>query len=300
MSLDLKSVELFTRIASLGAIGRAGEGFGYSPATSSQRIQALEEELGVTLFVRTTRSVTLTQDGELFLAHAKSILAGIEDARQDLSGGTTRVKGLLRVTASASFGQLHISPYIGEFMDLYPEAQFQLNLTDTIIDIVELGYDLSIRIGTLAPSSLKARKLADNPRSLVASPKYINAHGAPESVEDLARHNCLVQGSTRLWCFRDRKGEMHSINADGNFESNHGETIRDAVVNGVGIGLRSDWSMLDEIEEGKLVRLLPEFDIDPVWHIWAVRPPGVIMPARVRVFLNFLEQKLENLPTVHT
>jgi len=299
MALDINSVELFTRVATLGAIGRAGEEFGYSPTTASQRIQALEEELGVTLFVRTTRSVTLTQDGELFLAHAKSILTGIEDARQDLSGGATRVKGLLRVTASASFGQLHISPYIAEFMRLYPEAQVQLNLSDSIIDIVELGYDLSIRIGTLPASTLLGRKLADNPRSLVASPKYIEEYGAPETVADLSRHNCLIQGATRLWGFKDLTGKTHTINVDGNFESNHGEAIRDAVVSGLGIGLHSDWTMQQELNKGYLVKLLQEYEIDPVWHIWSVRPPGVIMPARVRVFLAFLEQKFESLPAAH-
>ncbi|MEP3889472.1 MAG: LysR family transcriptional regulator [Hellea sp.] len=295
MSLDLKSVELFTRIAALNAIGRAGEEFGYSPTTASQRIQALEAELGVTLFLRTTRSVTLTQDGELFLTHAQSILSGIEDARLDLSGGATRLKGLLRVTASASFGQMFISPYIAEFIDQHPEARLHLNLTDSIVDIVAQGYDLSIRIGTLPSSTLRTQKLANNPRSLVASKKYIERMGMPDSVKDLAHHNCIFQGVTRQWGFKAPNGKIETINVSGNFDCNHGEAIRDAVINGLGIGLRSDWSIKKELINGDLISLLPDHEIQPVWEIYALRPPGPIMPARVRVFLEFLRGKLKDV-----
>lgn len=296
MNLDITSVELFTRIAVLGAIGRAGEEFGFSATTASQRIQALETELGVQLFQRTTRSVTLTQDGELFLTHAKTILSNIEDARQDLSGGETRVKGLLRVTASATFGHRYISPYMAEFIDAHTEAEIHLNLTDSIVDIVEQGYDLSIRIGSLEASTLLVRKLAANPRSLVASKNYIRKYGCPEKVKDLANHNCIIQGRTRQWAFKNKSGKTESINVKGNYDSNHGEAVRDAIVAGLGIGLRSNWSIINELQSGDLIRLLPDYDVDPVWSIWAVRPAIPVMPARVRVFLNFLEDKLGNLP----
>lgn len=296
MTLDVKSVELFIRIATSGVMGGSGEEFGYSPATVTQRIQALEADLGATLFLRTTRSVTLTQDGEIFLSHAKSILSKIEDARQDLSGGETRVKGLLRVTASATFGHRYISPHIAEFIRLHPEAQIHLNFTDSVIDIVDQGYDLSIRIGTLSASTLLARKLADNPRSLVASPQYIEKHGQPSGVKDLSKQNCIFQGSTRQWGFKSDTGKTETITVTGNFDCNDGEAIRDALVDGLGIGLRSDWSILEELQDGRLIRLLPNYAIQPVWKIWAVRPPGPIMPARVRVFLEFLKQKFEKLP----
>lgn len=294
MTIDLKSLELFTRIAALGAIGRAGEEFGFSPTTASQRIQALESDLGATLLSRTTRSVALTHDGELFLTHAKSILMKVEDARQDLSGGDTRIKGLLRVTASASFGTDHISPHIAEFLDLHPEAQIHLNLSDSVVDVVEQGYDLAIRIGTLSGSTLLARKLASNPRSLVAAKTYLEKHGEPHSVSDLANHNCIFQGGTRQWGFDTGDGKIETIKATGNFDCNHGEAIRDAIVAGLGIGLRSDWSIRHELETGTLVRILPDYKIHPQWSIWAVRPPSPTMPARVRVFLAFIENKFES------
>lgn len=294
--MDLKSVALFTRVAALRAIGRAGEEFGYSPTTASQRIQALEEELGATLLLRTTRKVQLTHDGELFLVHAHSLLAKVADAKHDLAGGKGRVRGHLRVTASASFGRDYISPFVSEFIEIYPELNLHLHLTDTIVDLVEQGYDLSIRIGTLAPSTLLARKLANNPRSLVASPSYIEKHGQPQTVKDLADHNCIFQGVTRQWSFQQQTGGIQSINVTGNFSCNHGEAIRDAVVNGLGIGLRSDWSIARELKMGKLVRLLPDYLVKPEWNIWAVRPPGPFMPNRVRVFLEFLEEKFAGLP----
>lgn len=294
--LDLKSVELFTRVAALKAIGRAGEEFGYSPTTASQRIQALEAELGTTLLVRTTRTVQLTHDGDVFLVHANALLAKVADAKHDLAGGEENVRGLLRVTASASFGSDHISPYIAEFIDLYPQLRVHLHLTDSVIDLVEQGYDLSIRIGTLATSTLLARKLADNPRSLVASGSYIDKHGKPQTVRELSAHNCIFQGVTRQWSFQRSDGDIQRINVSGNFDCNHGEAIRDAVVSGLGIGLRSDWSIVNELRSGRLIRLLPDHQILPVWNIWAVRPPGPFMPNRVRVFLEFLEEKLAGVP----
>ncbi len=148
----------------------------------------------------------------------------------------------------------------------------------------------------LSTSTLLARKLANNPRSLVAAPQYLQKFGTPKNVKDLAKHNCIFQGETRQWGFKTKKGKVESISVTGNFDCNHGDAIRDALVGGLGIGLRSDWSILNELNEGHLVRVLPDYSIDPVWNIWAVRPPGPVMPARVRVFLQFLKKEFEQLP----
>ena len=220
MSLDLKSVEFFIRVAALGAIGKAGAEFGYSATAASQRIQNLEHALGAKLLNRTTRSVSLTRDGELFLNHAKKIIADVEDAVTDLQGTGKIIKGELRVTASASFGRRYIAPFIGEFLKQHPEVSIQLELSDSMFDIVRHGFDLALRIGVLEPSTLLAKKIADSPRLLVASKDYVNKYGMPKVAEDLVSHNCLLLGDMRLWQLRNEAGKLSEIKISGNFSTN--------------------------------------------------------------------------------
>lgn len=292
MNLDLKSVELFIRIAALGAIGKAGDELGLSPTTASQRIQALEDVIGSRSLVRTTRSVTLSAEGGVFLAHAKKILADVEDAVSDLQGDNKILKGELRVTASASFGRRHIAPFVGEFLDEHPELLIHLELSDGIFDIVQHGYDLAIRIGTLAPSTLKARKIAASPRLLVASPAYLLKNGTPQLPKDLTNHNCLALGENRGWTLNDVRGSATEIKVSGNFTTNYGEAVTEAAAAGQGIALKSNWDVIGHITEGTLLTVLPDYRVEPEWNVWAVRPPSRIIPPKVRLFTEFIEQKL--------
>lgn len=295
MALEPSTLELFTRVASLGAFGKAGREFGLSPTAATQRIKGLEAELGVKLFNRTTRAVALTADGELFLGHAKRIIESIEDARSDLSGGVKNIKGELRVAGSASFGRRYIAPYVAEFLRAYPNVQVRLELSDGIVDIVEQGFDLALRIGTLASSSLVARKLADNPRLLVASPAYIERVGRPSQLEDLASHNCIVLGENRNWKLRDTTGDIHELRVSGNFTTNYGEVTTEAALADVGIALKSLWDIRHLLADGSLVPVLENYTVEPVWGLWAVRPPGDMVPARVRAFIDFMELKFSEL-----
>jgi DNA-binding transcriptional LysR family regulator len=292
MSFDLKTLELYVRVASIGAIARAGLEFGFSATTSSQRIQALEAQLGCKLLNRTTRSVSLSADGELFLAHAKKILADVDDAVTDLRGSDTTLRGELRVAASASFGRRYVAPYIGEFLRAHPEVSINLELSDTTFDIVQHGFDLALRIGTLAPSTLMARKIADNPRILLASADYLEENGIPASPSELAEHNCIVLNDNRTWGLRDKKGTTTEVRTRGNFTTSYGEALTEAAVAGVGIALKSKWDVLHHLAAGSLVQVLPDFAVEPEWSVWAVRPPGRLMSARVRVFTEFIEGKL--------
>ncbi len=291
MTLDIKSVELFLRAASLGAFGRAGEEFQLSPTATTQRIQALETELGTTLFNRTTRSISLTRDGEVFLEHARRILDSVEAAHASIDTAKGRVFGELRVTTSASFGRSQIVPHVSEFLQTYPDVKLKLNLSDSIVDIVEQGYDLAIRVGVLNSSTLLARKLAHNPRSLVASPLYLEKHGTPKRPADLKHHNCIALGETRNWSLRDPQGTLHEVQVAGQFPTNFGEAISDVVVAGLGIGLKSVWDVSDYLTTGQLITVLPEYSIEPEWQVWAVRPPNTVSPTRVQVFTSFLEEK---------
>lgn len=193
MSIDLKSLELFVRVAALGAIGKAGTEFGLSATAATQRLQALEATVGTQLFHRTTRAVSLSTDGEIFLAHAKRILGDVEEALADIQPDPRDIKGELRIACSASFGRLHIAPHVTEFLDRHPGVSLQLAMSDSVIDIVEQGIDIAIRIGALAPSTLKARKLAVSPRRLVAAPSYLERYGIPSSLDELKTHNCLAR-----------------------------------------------------------------------------------------------------------
>jgi len=295
MSFDLKSVEFFIRVAALGAIGKAGMEFGYSPTAASQRIQNLEQVLGAKLLNRTTRSVSLTRDGELFLSHAKKIVTDVEDAVTDLQGSGKIIKGELRVTASASFGRRYITPFIGEFLREHPEVSIQLEFSDSMFDIVRHGFDLALRIGELESSTLLAKKIAESPRLLVASKDYVKKYGRPKEAKDLSTHNCLLLGEMRTWQIRNKSGKLNEIKVSGNFSTNYGEAITEAALSGAGVALKSKWDVMEHLENGSLVTVLPDHTIEPEWWVWAVRPPGKFIPARVRIFIEFIEAKFAKL-----
>ena len=295
MSLDPSTLNLFIRVASLNAIGKAGQEFGLSPTATTQRIQSLEDDLGVKLLNRTTRSVALTSDGEVFLDHAKRIIAAIEDARSDLSCTSQNIKGELRVAAPASFGRRHIAPYVTEFLKEYPDVRVRLDFSDGVVDIVDQGFDLALRIGELASSTLIARKLADIPRLLIASPGYLKDRPPIKKPEDLVSHNCILLSNNRSWKFRDSVGDIHDVRVSGNITANYSDVVTEAAVADGGIALRSLWDTNQLLADGKLVRVLDDYSIEPEWSLWAVRPPGQRAPARVRAFIDFMETKFKEL-----
>lgn len=292
LSFDLKNLELFVRVAALGAIGRAGAEFNLSPTNTTQRIQALETDLGVKLLNRTTRSASLTPDGEIFVEHAKRILDHAEEARQVLSNTAESASGLLQITASATFGREHIVPFIPEFLEQHPKVTLDLNLTDMVVDIVEQGFELAFRIGDLAPSSLLAQKIDSNPEWLVASPDYVARKGVPQSPADLANHACLPLGSTRTWHLTGPDGKLHQVAVNGPVTVNHGEAMSVLILKGLGIGRAALWHVGPDIKSGRLIHILPDYRISSETNIWAVRPPARIMPARVKAFLDFMQQRI--------
>lgn len=292
MSLDLKSVKLFVRVAALGAIGRAGAEFGLSATAATQRIGALEKAVGAQLLHRTTRRVSLSGDGEVFLAHAKRIIANVEDALADMQCGPDAIQGELRIASSASFGRKQILPYVAEFLEAFPKVTVQLDMSDAVVDIVEQGFDLAIRLGELAPSALKARALAESPRVLVAAPDYLARNGAPERLDDLKAHNCLARADVRTWRFRTPADEISEVRISGNFATNLAEGITDAALSGIGIARKCKWEVAQHLETGALVTLLDDHTIVPEWRVFAVRSPSLKPPPRARAFTDFLEAKL--------
>lgn len=295
MSFDLKSLELFVRAATLGAIGKAGTEFGLSSTAASQRIQALEHAVGAQLLHRTTRTVSLSKEGEVFLAHAKRIIETVEDALTEVQSNRSAIKGELRIASSASFGRMHIAPYMAEFLETHPNLSVQLHLSDSVFDIVENGFDLAIRLGALAPSTLKARKLAPCPRKLVATPQYLSHHGTPKTPADLEAHKCLIRGDQRSWKLRASDGSVIEAKIDGPFVTNLAEAVTEGVLSGIGIARKCEWEITDQLAAGSLVTVLDDYTVLPEWNIYAVRPPSRNAPSRVRAFTEFLVTKLKRL-----
>lgn len=290
MNLDLKNLALFLRVAELGKIGRAGEEFELSSTNASQRIQQLETQVGVKLFHRTTRTVTLTYDGEVFREHAKRILDDVEEVTNVFKTEKNKVQGKIKISVSSSYGRIYIVPFIPELLKRYPELEIDLDLSDKNIDLVEQGYDLAVRMGDLASNSLLARKLADNPTLLVASPDYIKQHGMPRTPEELKQHICLPFGNLNHWTFKNAQGKLIEVTVKGPLTINLGDALGELVEAGMGIGMASYWHAGPAIQAGKVVQILPDFPIWPETKIWAVRPAGRIMPTRVKAFLDFIEK----------
>lgn len=293
MSFDLKSLELFVRVAAVGAIGKAGAELGLSRATATQRIQELETAVGVQLLHRTTRSVSLSVDGEAFLAHARRILEDVDEAMLDLHGDPTSVGGELRIASSASFGRKFLAPLVAGFLQRYPKLSIQLHLSDTTFDIIENGFDLAVRLGKLSPSTLKARKIGESPRIMVAAPDYLARFGTPVQPSDLEAHNCLIRSDVRTWSKRGPDGQMYQVKVKGTFATNLAEAVTETALSGVGIARKCGWEVSEYLASGDLVQVLPEYTVLPEWDVSVVRPPSRSPPARVRAFTEYIAEEFQ-------
>lgn len=298
MNLDLKSLELFVRVAAVGAIGKAGADLGFSRTAATQRIQDLEAWAGTQLLHRTTRSVSLSVDGEAFLGHAQRILDDVDEALSDFQSNPAAMSGELRVAGSASFGRKFLAPLTAEFLELYPKLSVQLHLSDSAFDIVENGFDLAIRLGNLPSSTLKARRIADSARIVVASPAYVARFGKPSIPADLKDHRCLIRSDVRTWTSRGPDGHVEDVRVSGHFATNLAEAVTEAALLGVGIARKCRWEIEEYLETGELTVLMPTHTVLPEWSVYAVRPPARTPPARVRAFTDFLAERLQGEPSL--
>ncbi|VVE14123.1 LysR family transcriptional regulator [Pandoraea anhela] len=295
MSLDLDTVALFVRVAALGNVSAAGRERGLSPATASTRLAQLEATLGARLLHRTTRRVVLTQEGEVFLVQAQALLAAQAQALASVGQGLAAPQGRLRVSCSSSFGRQHVSPALPAFLERYPGISLDFRLTDRIVDLLEEGVDLAIRVGALRDSTLVARKLAANTRTLCASAAYLAAHGTPKHPGDLAGHECLILGDQRDWRFVTPGGTLN-VRVSGRLASDNGEVLRDAVLAGVGIALKSTWDVGAHLQRGDLVPVLPAYPLAEEVAIWAVYPSRTFVPPKTHALIEFLQARFGPVP----
>ena len=283
----ITDLEIFARVARTGNMSAAGREMSLSPAVVSKRVSLLEDRLGARLFQRTTRQLTLTETGEGFFKRVVDILSLIDEAEDFVSRRNTKPRGVLKLTAPTTFSRMHIAPYLSDFLARFPEIEIDLHLNDHFVDIIREGFDLAVRIGELKDSSLVARKLAPDQRVICAAPKYLEGAGVPISLADLEHHNCLAAGEQEQWRLDGPEGPV-VMRAKGNIRSNSGEFVREALLAGLGIGLRSTWDVGAELAKGDLQIVLPQYRGSSNASVYAVYPCRDFMPAKVSVFIDFL------------
>lgn len=293
--MNPEHLKLFIELAKTSNFSRAGRELGLSPAVTSAHINKLETSLGVRLLHRTTRSVTLTEDGQNFLPHAEDVLASIEAAGASVGAGQASVSGRLRVTAPASFGRMHLMPALKDFLDRYPDLSIDFRFSDTIVDLVEGGFDIAIRNAPLKDSTLIARKLASDKRIICASPEYLDLYGAPKHPRELTGHQCLNLYGLETWPFYDNN-ETLRIKTSGRARFDNGEALRIACVDGLGIAIASPWSVYKELKQGQLQEILADFPmaLDPA--IWAVYPSSRQLAPKVRAFIDYFSEYFGDTP----
>jgi DNA-binding transcriptional LysR family regulator len=288
-----RALALFAAVIEHGSFSAAGRALDMSPSAVSRAIDRIEARLGVRLLLRSTRALSLTAEGHAYLQAARRILADLDDAEQQIADqGTPR--GRLRISAALAHGRLCVVPLLGEFARLYPDILIDIALTDTLVDVADGQADVAIRFGPLPDSSLTVRKLGETGRVIVASPDYIAAHGTPREPEDLHRFNCLNFNFRRVepvWPFR-RDGRDFSLAVKGSIEANNGETLGQLAAAGAGIARVGSFSVAAEIADGRLVRILEEFNPGDIEVIQAVFVGGPSTPARIRAFVDFLAARL--------
>ncbi|MDL5367659.1 LysR family transcriptional regulator [Xanthomonas sp. NCPPB 2654] len=291
-------IALFLRVLDLGSISAAARSLDLSVAVASQRLKRLERDLGVRLLHRTTRRLHPTPEGLQLAEQGRVLVEDLESLAGGLRAAGSAAAGTLRVTMSASFGRQYVSPLLPQFMALYPQMRLSVHLSDNVVDLISEGFDLAIRIGALRDSSLVARRLAGNRRVLCASDDYLRRHGEPATAADLAAHACLLltgaEGRQDTWRLHGAEGEV-AVRVRGPLESNFGEVLRDAALNGQGISLHSVWHVAEDLRRGRLRQVLPQYAIAET-GIYAVMPQRRLMPPRVRAFVEFMQVQLADPP----
>ena len=290
-------MQTFLRVAETRSFSGIARERNLSQSTVSKQIAALENRLGVRLLNRSTRSVTLTEEGAAYYEDCRAILDAVAESEAGLTRRRAAPSGLLRLACPVSFGSREIAPLLPGFLEACPELRIELVMSDRYVNLVEEGVDLAVRIGDLADADIIARRIGTTGRELVASPAYLDRAGRPEVLKDLKRHNCLVNtGLTTVdhWHFDGEGGEV-SIQVSGNLSADNSEALREAVLDGLGIGLIPVWLVQDDLAAGRLEILLPDYR--PLRRpIHAVYPRGRFVPAKVRHAIDMLTAAFADRP----
>lgn len=287
----------FIAVAEAQNFTQAAKHLGISTAQVSRQITGLEARLGVQLFYRTTRKVSVTEAGQIYYQHCRQLLDGLSEAERAIGTLTETPRGKLKVTAPTTYGETVIAPLINDFVALYPALEVQCRFTNQKLDLVLDGYDLAIRLGRLEGStgSLISQRLAARQLFSCASPAYLAKRGEPHSLSELSRHNCLV-GTLDYWRFEE-DGRERTVRVQGNIHGNSGQALLDAALKGIGIVQLPDFYVAPHIKNGDLVAVLRRFQPDDE-GIWALYPPNRHLSPKVRMLIDHLARSLAEKPTV--
>ena len=295
---DLSAMAVFARVVEMESFSGAARALGLSKSAVSKRVGRLEDRMGLRLLNRTTRRLSLTEAGAAFYQGCRRVVAEAEAAERAVTRLASAPRGRLKVNAPMSFGVRHLAPALPDFMARYPELNVDLTLNDRVVDLVEEGFDLAIRIAPLAESSLIARRLAPNRLVLCAAPSYLAAHGAPRAVEDLKDHACLLysyQTAGDAWRLCGPGGERR-LAVTGRLRINNGDALLAAALGGLGVALLPCFICGQDLRAGRLIQVLPAWSGPADTAIAAVYPASRNLSPKVRVFVDFLTERFSGTP----
>lgn len=290
-------IELFVQVAETGSMSRAAETLNLSNASASRHLAALEERLGARLVERNTRRLYLTETGQEFFQRAKNILADLRDAESTVNAAALNPTGVLRITSSLSFAMHHIAPQLREFTNRYPNVTVHVEAANRYLDIIDNNIDVAVRTREYEPdSNITIRRLGETRRVLAASPGYLARHGFPKTLDDLHRHKLLVylHANNPHELRFSKAGEQRSISVHGLLETNDGQIVRAAALDGAGILIQPSYIIYDDIVAGRLVPVLEDWDL-PHLTINLAYPSRKHLSAKVRAFIDFMAQHFEKM-----
>lgn len=296
----LRLMETFVRVVETGnfsAVAREGR---TTQSAISKQVQALEAQVGARLLVRSTRSHSLTEAGQLYYERCRQVLDTIEEARIEVHRVEHEIGGMLRVAAPVAFGRLHIVPRLPAFYERYPKIKVDLQLDDGFVDLVAAGIDVTFRVGELKDSRLIARRIGTAHRVTLAAPSYLERHGEPQHPRDLLQHNCLVYTglvSSTEWVYYDRREQPHPVRVGGNFLSNSSEAIRQAVCEGIGISYSPAWIYGDDVRAGRLKPILTDYRAQPL-PLNVVFQPARRPSLKINCFVEFFAHAFSQDPDI--
>ncbi|MBB6520718.1 LysR substrate-binding domain-containing protein [Pseudoteredinibacter isoporae] len=279
----------FVQVAETESFTQASQKLGISTAQVSRQVSALEKRLNVKLLYRTTRKVSLTQEGNTFYQHCRALLDGLDAAENAVSQLRELPRGKIKLTAPATYGERILAPVLNNFLIQYPDIEINAYFTNRQIDLVEEGYDIAIRLGKLEDSALIAKRLGDRSNYLCASPSYLERHGTPHSLSELKQHNCLL-GTLDYWRFKQKDSDKN-IRLKGRLRYNSGEALLDAALKGIGIVQLPDYYVQMHLASGKLRALLEQYQ-DRSEGVWGVYPPNRYLSPRIRMLIDYLAEHL--------
>lgn len=294
INVQIADLRIFLAVVAAGSLSAAARQLDLLPMQVSRRLTALESELGVRLFHRTTRSVAITPEGEALVPYAQTMIEAEDSALGALCPASGRVGGVLRMTAPSVFGQSIVLGILPRLLDQHPDLRVDLDVSDRVVDIVGQGLDLALRVAPLADSELVARRVAPNPRVICAAPAYLARHGRPTTLAALDDHQCIVLEAVPRWPLLI-DGQIQRRRMNARVSTSSVDAVRTAAVQGLGIAMLAWWDVFQQLRDGTLVQLSLEDAAMEDLSIWAVTPTRRYVPARVRVFLECLEAEIARL-----